>query len=237
MAALLRLSHVCSRWRSIAHCTGALWTYLHLNFHAKRPYRRLHKLIERWVARSQPRPLSIHVRSCYPRPQNPVIDFIMLQASRISHLSLQLPAAHFPRLLQKPSGLFPVLEDLTLSIIPKSATEYDPSYGESRSDFFYEDYGLYGISDGSESRRLWSGMAPITVFRDALRLRKFSLDSPGGIIKLSPYRLRLPWSNLTDIDLGSIMLTVSEVAYLLPTFTCACDSNLSRMTQAGTPCL
>ncbi|KAJ7437245.1 hypothetical protein B0H11DRAFT_2294497 [Mycena galericulata] len=204
MAALLRLSHVCSRWRSIAHCTGALWTYLHLNFHAKRPYRRLHKLVERWVARSQPRPLSI---SCYPRPQNPVIDFIMLQASRISHLSLQLPAAHFPRLLQKPSGLFPVLEDLTLSIIPKSATEYDPSYGESRSDFFYEDYGLYGISDGSESRRLWSGMAPITVFRDALRLRKFSLDSPGGIIKLSPYRLRLPWSNLTDIDLGSIMLT------------------------------
>ncbi|KAF8134085.1 hypothetical protein K438DRAFT_1997911, partial [Mycena galopus ATCC 62051] len=121
---LLAISQVFGHWRDVAHHTRALWVQMPLNFYAKWPYRRLRKLLKQWAARSDPRALTIDIRSCYPRPETPVINFILANASCISNLSLNIPAAHLRPLLKAPVGSFPVLEKLILDIIAKSETTY-----------------------------------------------------------------------------------------------------------------
>ncbi|KAJ7237561.1 hypothetical protein B0H12DRAFT_1075549 [Mycena haematopus] len=94
---LLRISHVCQRWRSIAHgnLNPPLWTHIFLDFHTKKAYTRLSKLAEvGWIARSGSYPLSVNVRSYFPCAPNPVVDFLLAHASRIRNLSLELPAKH-----------------------------------------------------------------------------------------------------------------------------------------------
>ncbi|KAF7341220.1 hypothetical protein MVEN_01857400 [Mycena venus] len=215
LSALLLVSQVCGRWRDIAHCTRDLWVYMPFNFHAKRHYRRIHKLLELWTARSHPRALRITVRSCYPRPENPVIDFILANASRICELSLNLPAAHFHRFLQAPAGSFPLLEKLGMDVIPKSETIYDPSMGYSRFEYFREDIGYGGDPDNGV---LWEAMtAPITSLSKTPQLRSISVCT-GGFRNLDSRMFPLAWGNLTNIDLTYVTLSMFDMAYLFPQF-------------------
>ncbi|KAJ7924720.1 hypothetical protein B0H13DRAFT_2315235 [Mycena leptocephala] len=197
LSALLLVSQVCGRWRDIAHCTHDLWVYMPLNFHAKRHYRRIHKLLELWAARSHPRALQITVRSCYPRPENPVIDFILAKAPRIRELSLNLPPHTFT------------------DVIPKSETIYDPSMGCSRLDYFREDIRCGGDPD---SGALWESMtAPITSLAKTPQLRSVSVCT-GGFRKLDSRMFPLAWGNLTNVDLAYVTLSMFDMAYLLPQF-------------------
>ncbi|KAJ7652686.1 hypothetical protein DFH06DRAFT_532809 [Mycena polygramma] len=212
IGALLTVSHVCSRWRDIALYTGALWTQFVLNFHTKRHYARLHILVQQLEIRSRPYPLSLTIRSCYPREHNPVIDFISAHASRIRDLSLQLPAAHFHHFLRLKGGSFPLLETLTMSVIPKSESVYDPGSGLTRSEYFHDDFFSWGAPDEGV---LWKDMAgPISVLKSLPRLRNLTIAS-GSTQPLDSRMLPVTWSTLTDIDLRSVTLSVFDVAYLL----------------------
>ncbi|KAJ7270388.1 hypothetical protein C8J57DRAFT_1605347 [Mycena rebaudengoi] len=196
LSALLLVSQVCGRWRDIAHCTRDLWVYMPLNFHAKRHYRRIYKLLELWAARSHPRALQMTVRSCYPRPENPVIDFILANSSRIRELSLNLPAAHFHRFLRAPAGSFQLLEKLSMDVIPKSETIYKP------------------WTLGVVAPQI---VAPITSLAKTPRLRSISV-STGGFRNFDPRMFPLAWGSLTNIDLTYVTLSMLDMAYLLPQF-------------------
>ncbi|KAJ7622264.1 hypothetical protein FB45DRAFT_1061826 [Roridomyces roridus] len=183
---LLKLTHICGRWRLIAHYTAELWTDLHLDVHAKRPYRRLQNIVREWVERSSPRALSVYVRSIYSRTHNPIIDFILAHSSRIRALHLELPEEHLLPLLQKPRRSRP--------------------------------YMRYRYANDDGPQIIWCGIRkPITVFQNSPRLRTFCIDARGIF---NPALLRLTsWSNLTDIDFGSVPLGVLDAASLLPMFT------------------
>ncbi|KAJ6529594.1 hypothetical protein B0H19DRAFT_1273993 [Mycena capillaripes] len=213
---LLRLSQVCTRRREIAHHTRAFWTHIPLNFHCEPHYNRINKLLEQWAVRSHQRPLALTVRSCYPSTHNPIIDFILVHASRIRELSLDLPAVHFHSLLQAPAGSFPMLETLSLSIIAKTNTVYDPSCGFSRFEYFQNNDYFDGEPD---SGGLWDTMeVGITALGNTTQLRSISVDS-SGFVNLNPRMLPLNWGNLSYINLGSVALSVHDTAYLLPQCT------------------
>ncbi|KAJ7652228.1 hypothetical protein B0H17DRAFT_1338605 [Mycena rosella] len=177
IGAFLALSQVCGRWRAISHYTRALWTHLFFNFHSKRRYARLRKLVEQWVARSGTLGLSVHIRSCYPRPHNPVIDFVLAHAFRIRELSLRLPGAQLRPFLQSPPRTFPLLEKINLDIIPKSEAEYDPSWGESRDEYFH---GLFEYGPGYSGSDFDDGILSddkVTVLENAPRLRSLTIEA------------------------------------------------------------
>ncbi|KAF7374718.1 hypothetical protein MSAN_00357100 [Mycena sanguinolenta] len=136
--AVTTVSQVCRRWRGVAHGTSVLWTHLRLTFHCEKHYHRLRNLVEQWVTRSCPRLLSFTIRSCYPGADNPIINFLITHASRIRDLSLELPAAHFIPLLRAPTGSFPSLENLSMSILSIWDSTYDPESGLSRYEYFEE---------------------------------------------------------------------------------------------------
>ncbi|KAJ7652764.1 hypothetical protein DFH06DRAFT_1418380 [Mycena polygramma] len=214
ISVLLTISHVCRRWRDIALYTTALWTHIVLNFHTEQHYARLHNLIQQWEIRSRPRPLSLTIRSCYPRKHNPVIDFISIHASRIRNLSLQLPAAHFHPFLQVNGGSFPLLESLNMTIIQKSDSIYDATSGLTRSEYFRYFDSSGDLDDGV----LWEDLkVPISVLENLPRLRKLTIDC-SSLVTLDPRTLPLTWGNLTDIDLN-VSLSVLDVAYILPMCT------------------
>ncbi|KAJ7156417.1 hypothetical protein C8R46DRAFT_1356064 [Mycena filopes] len=214
MLALLKVSQISGRWRAIAHHTTALWTHIALEFHTRRQYHRLREQISRWVARSHPRPLTVTIRSCYPDPQNPIIDFVLAHASRIHSLCLTLPQHHFHPLLLSPGGVFILLDTLTLSTMAKVETVFDPAFGVSRSEFFSDAayYGKGGEVDGI----LWKSAGPqFSVFGNLPRLRNVTIDSD-DINDLDIHMFPISWANLTHINLTLVTLGVHDTAYLLP---------------------
>ncbi|KAJ7186366.1 hypothetical protein C8R46DRAFT_935461, partial [Mycena filopes] len=218
MADLLPISQVCRRWRGVAHYTQPLWTHMVLNFHSKRQYRRLLRLMEEWVTRSGAHPLSLKIRSCYPRLHNPIMNFLVAHGPRIRELSLTLPTAHFSHFLTIPTGSFPALEKLDLLCIPLDESTYDASYGLSRSEYFQDNYYGFSYSEG-ESGVLWRDVAaPFTVFNGLPRLREFTLFAT-GCQTLDCTKLPLSWSSLTHIDLIRVGLGVFATAWVLPMFT------------------
>ncbi|KAJ7767805.1 hypothetical protein B0H16DRAFT_337919, partial [Mycena metata] len=228
MAALLPISQVSGRWRTIAHSTTALWAHITLEFHTQERFDRLHQLLEQWVARSQPRPLSVAVRSCYTEPENPIVDFILSHSSRIRDLSLNLPEDHFHPLLKAPAGSFPVLEVLTLTIIQKEHTIYDPSSGLSRAEYF-RDPPEY--NDDPDEGILWDSLHPqLNMLANLPSLRTITIDSGGGCTNLDLHMLPLFWNNLSTIDLSSIFINVLDTAYLL--LLCAGTQTLRFSTDS-----
>ncbi|KAJ6590410.1 hypothetical protein DFH09DRAFT_1074048 [Mycena vulgaris] len=231
MAALLRVSQVCARWRDIAHFIAALWTHLFLNFHSKRRYTRVQKLVQSWIARSGTQALAVHVYSCYPRPHNPVIDFVLAHASRIRELSLRLPTAHFRPFLQAPPGTFPVLETVSMTVIPKSETMYDASWGESRDEFFGIDTGFAGEFDRGI---LWADMGHITVLQNTPSLRRLAIES--SFTNLDSRTLPLAWGELTEIDFSFVTISVFDCAFMLPMCTGLVRLTFSTDSSNG-PCM
>ncbi|KAJ7767807.1 hypothetical protein B0H16DRAFT_1882486 [Mycena metata] len=228
MAALLPISQVSGRWRTIAHSTTALWVNTTLEFHAQERFDRLHQLIVQWAARSQPRPLSVTVRSCYPATENPIIHFILSHASRIRDLSLNLPEDHFHPLLKAPVGSFPVLEALTLTIIQKEHTIYDPTSGLSRAEYFRypPEY-----NDDPDVGTLWDALHPqLNVLANLPSLRTITIDSGGGCTDLDLHMFPLFWHNLSTIDLSSLSINILDTAYLLP--LCTGTQTLKFVTNA-----
>ncbi|KAF7374710.1 hypothetical protein MSAN_00356200 [Mycena sanguinolenta] len=220
-SAVLGVSQVCRYWRNVAHGTGELWTHLRLNFHSKKHYHRLRKLVQQWVVRSHPRTLSFAIRSCYPHAQNPIIQVLLKDASRIRDLSLELPAAHFIPFLQATAGSFPSLENLNMSILSIWDSTYDPESGLSRYQFF-EEYDREhphfenGIPD---EEALWGTMAaPMTSLQDAPRLRRIEMFC-SYFCTLDPRMFPLNWANLTELDLEFVMLSVEDTAHILPQCT------------------
>ncbi|KAJ6455020.1 hypothetical protein C8R45DRAFT_1188746 [Mycena sanguinolenta] len=229
LQAFMPVSQVCGHWRDVAHHIQELWVHMFLNFHGKRPYRRHRKLLEQWAARSHPRPLTIAVRSCYPRPENPVFDLILANASRISELSLNIPAAHLRRFLEAPVGSFPVLEKLTLDIIATSEAEYYPPWGMSRHEFFHHPATILGDSDREP---VWGTLAAITSLDNTPRLHSISIQT-SGFQPLDARMLPLAWTNLISIDLERVGLSVDDTAYLLPQCTRARLLRFTTKTEAS----
>ncbi|KAJ7895267.1 hypothetical protein B0H14DRAFT_3426414 [Mycena olivaceomarginata] len=125
------------------------------HFYSKGHYRHLHQLFEQWEARSRPRGLVLAVCSCYPTANNPIVDLLLSNASRICELTLSLSADHFHQFLQAPAGSFPILEKLTMIVIPKAETVYDASSGLS----WYESPSDYPNEDDPDGGDLWESMA------------------------------------------------------------------------------
>ncbi|KAJ7875512.1 hypothetical protein B0H14DRAFT_3859424 [Mycena olivaceomarginata] len=208
---LLRISQVCQRWRTIAHDNSALWTHLFLDFHTKKAFARLSKLAEvGWIARSGSCPLSVNIRSYFRTAPNPAINFILVHASRIRELSLQLPAAQFHQFLRLKAGTFPVLEQISMSATPRSSCVFDPTMGMTREEFFADEMP-YGESD---PELLWADLgAAASVFRNTPKLHNVTIEAHCGGI--DPLILRLPWASLTDIDIGSVEMGVNDTREVL----------------------
>ncbi|KAJ7184965.1 hypothetical protein C8R46DRAFT_1343932, partial [Mycena filopes] len=228
MGDLLPISHVCSRWREIAHDTKPLWTHLVVDFHSRGRYRRLLPLMEQWVARTGAHPLSLTIRSCYPSSHNPVIDFILAHAPRLGELSLTLPAAHFRPFLKIPAASFPVLETLTLSRITREEAAYDPASGMTRSEYFRDLGSFYGEPD---EEILWEDFSPLTMLKNLPRLRSISIQASGQ--EMDSRILPLPWRSLTRIDFGDVELSVYDAAYILPLCTSARTLNFCTGPSMG----
>ncbi|KAF7374711.1 hypothetical protein MSAN_00356300 [Mycena sanguinolenta] len=208
----MRVSQVCSYWRTVAHSTRELWTNLHLNFHCKKHYHCLRNVVEQWLARSHPRALSLTIRSCYPGAQNPIIQILLAHASRIHNLSLELPAAHFVPLFHAPTGSFPLLRNLTISIISIEDSIYDPESGFPRCEYFEEHFP----DNCPDEEALWETMAsPMTSLQDASRLQSIKIDG-AAIHSLKLRVFPLAWGTLTDLDFASLTLTVRDTMRLLP---------------------
>ncbi|KAJ7857403.1 hypothetical protein B0H13DRAFT_1902267 [Mycena leptocephala] len=209
---LLRISQVCQRWRAIAHYNGPLWTHIFLDFHTKKAYKRVSKLAEvGWIARSGSYPLSFKIGSYFPNAPNPAIDFLLVHASRIRDLSLQLPAPQFYRFLCLKPGSFPSLETITLDVIPRCNWDVDPAMlGMTRAEFFADEMP-YGPEP--DPGILWGGLCtPASVFQNMPKLRevKINADCDG----FDPHILSLPWASLTDINIESVEMGVADTAHL-----------------------
>lgn len=233
MFALLKVSQISGRWRAIAHDTTALWTHIALEFHTRQQYRRLREQIAHWVARSHPRPLSVIIRSCYPGPHNPIIDFFLAHASRIRSFCLTLPQDHFHSLLLAPGGVFTVLDTLTLTVMAKEETVFDPSFGVSRSEYFSdENYYAKGSDVGGI---LWQSAGPqLTVFANLPRLRNITIYSD-DTNDFAPSMFPLSWANLIHIDLGLVALSVADSTHFLPLCVNAEVLRFPRPTRIGSP--
>ncbi|KAJ7732467.1 hypothetical protein DFH07DRAFT_780909 [Mycena maculata] len=126
----LIVSQVCRRWQVIAHDNVPLWTHIFLDFPTKKVYTCLSKMAEvGWIARSGSHLLSVNIRSFYPRVPNPAINFLVAHRLRIRELLLRLPAAQFLTFFQITPNSFPLLETITLSVIPKTSMEFNPGLG------------------------------------------------------------------------------------------------------------
>ncbi|KAJ7614824.1 hypothetical protein FB45DRAFT_1064483 [Roridomyces roridus] len=201
MRAVLLLTHVCERWRSITHATADLWTDIQYDFHCEETRQRRLNL----------------VTFCYPAARNPVVDFILENAHRIRALHLKLPEPHFPHLLQSPPGLFTALGSLTLEVIHECDTGFKSSSGLSRDLHFADRNFADGGPD--EARDLWEeATMPFTVFQQTPLLREFALDA-WAVFNIECMVDLVPWSNLTDIDFRFVTLGVEDMVDLLPRFT------------------
>jgi hypothetical protein len=210
--ALLRISQVCQRWREIAHYNGPLWTHIFLDFHTKKAYKRASKLAEvAWIARSGSYPLSVKIRSYFPNAPNPAIDFLLVHASRIRDLSLQLPAPQFYRFLRIKPGSFSALEKITLDAIPRCNWDVDPEMlGMTRAELFAEEIPYTEPDPGI----LWGGLStPASVFQNMPKLREVKIDAHCD--GFDPNILCLPWASLTDINISSVEMGVVDTAHLL----------------------
>ncbi|KAJ7614831.1 hypothetical protein FB45DRAFT_1064487 [Roridomyces roridus] len=218
---LFNLTHVCSRWRSVAHDTPQLWTHIHMRFHSKKSYHRLLNMANQWRDLSGSLPIMLQVNSVYPRGhRNPVIDWIIENAARIRSLRLTLPEPHFHPLLQHPSVSFSALDKLTLFVIPKSMTIYRPEFldfDQTRDDYFEGDCPLPMWNDKVDdaAHSLWH-ISPMNGFRDAPQLRSLTIDADmSGSFSSSMLDL-VAWNQLTDIDLRAVSIPVFDIPDLLP---------------------
>ncbi|KAF7374708.1 BRCT-containing protein 1 [Mycena sanguinolenta] len=226
--AVLGVSQVCRYWRNVAHGTGELWTHLRFTFHSKKHYHHLRKLVQQWVVRSHPRALSFTIRSCYPHAENPIIQVLLRHASRIRDLSLELPAAHFIPFFQAPTGSFPLLYNLNISVLSKEASLYNPELGLSRYEYFEEyDFGLDGTSDDEDT--LWETMAaPMTSLQNAPRLESVKITA-SCFFRINLHTFPLAWGNLTELDFHAVALSVLDTAHFLP--QCTRLKRLKFMTE------
>ncbi|KAJ7615313.1 hypothetical protein FB45DRAFT_935378, partial [Roridomyces roridus] len=232
MREILLLTHVCGRWRLIAHYAADLWIDIQYHFHSEDTRLRRLNLVALWMERSSlnsPRGLSFNIHSCYPGARNPVIDFILANAGRIRSLHLKLPEPHFPHLLQTPPGLFTTLESLTLVVIHKCDTMFKSSSGLSRDLYFLSNRG-----NGPDTASiLWPSVnTPFTAFQHAPRLRDFAFDAWAVFNNQCMFDI-VPWSNLTDVDLRFVMLGVHDVSDLLPRLTKARKFNVRMDGRQG----
>ncbi|KAJ6513022.1 hypothetical protein C8R45DRAFT_1088110 [Mycena sanguinolenta] len=208
---VLTVSHICSHWRSVAHITTELWTHLHLQFHSEWDYRAILKPVKEWFARSQPRALSLRIRSCCPGSKNPIISFLLTHASRIRELSLELPPAHFIPFLRAPAGSFPLLENLTMWVASQAYRPWDPCLSENEYfDEAFEDPGPAAIDEMT----LWEHLTPTTSLRDAPRLQKMKLRAASPL-SLSLRVLPVGWGTLTELDFVCVTLDNFDAACLL----------------------
>ncbi|KAJ7642851.1 hypothetical protein B0H17DRAFT_1148747 [Mycena rosella] len=228
ISTLLGLSQVCQRWRGITHCNSPLWTHISLDFHTKKSYNRLVKLVEsRWIARSGSHPLTVNIRSYYPRSPNPAMDFLVAHAPRIRDLSLRLAAEQFHSFFRIAPKSFPTLETVTLSVIPTSDLVFDPNLGMTRSEYFAVDMAYGDVDPGM----LWGNMNfPISVFKNAPKLRGITINTGGD---MDPHILRLPWTSLTHVDLRYVAMGVHDTRRLLPLLVNVVEFNSSTGPLQG----
>jgi F-box-like len=124
----LLLGQVCSLWRNIAYNhIPNLWTCVWLDLH--RTYTEEgFVLIEDWVARARPHPLSLHISYQYdmlpPKMKPSVFAKHLLQlVGNVRSLDLELPSPYFEALTIVPSDAMPLLEKLHLSFIDDEERE------------------------------------------------------------------------------------------------------------------
>ncbi|KAJ7607752.1 hypothetical protein FB45DRAFT_1067774 [Roridomyces roridus] len=231
MRAILLLTHVCGRWRSIAHYTADLWTDIQYHFHCEDTRQRRLNLVALWMERSSSREVSLKIQSCIPGARNPVVDFITANAARIRSLHLKLPEPHFQHLLQTPPGSFTALGFLKLEVMHKSATVFKSSSGLSRDLYFAERNFADGGPD--EPRVLWDSVTtPFTAFQRAPRLRSFVLDAWAVFNKRCMFDI-VPWSNLTEVDFQFVTLGAQDIGDLLPRLTRARKVELQMDGRQG----
>ncbi|KAJ6513027.1 hypothetical protein C8R45DRAFT_332325 [Mycena sanguinolenta] len=227
-SAVLGVSQVCRYWRDVAHGTSEFWTHLRLKFHSKKHYRRVRNLVQQCVVRSHPRAMSFTIRSCYPHAENPIIRVLLKHASRIRDLSLELPAAHFIPFLQAPTGSFPLLYNLNISVLSKEASLYDPELGLSRYEYF-EEWDVESDGTPDDEGALWETMAaPMTSLQGAPRLQSMKMTA-SCIFRLNLHIFPLVWGNLTELDFDAVALSVLDTAHFLP--QCTRLERLKFMTQ------
>ncbi|KAJ7780474.1 hypothetical protein B0H14DRAFT_3507492 [Mycena olivaceomarginata] len=139
------------------------------------------------------------------------MDFLLVHASRIHELSLQLPAPQFHQFLRLQPGSFPSLTKITMIAIPQSNWAVDPAtLGMTRAEFFAEDLP-YGEPDPGI---LWGGLwDPASVFQCTPKLREVEIHA--YCAAMDPHILRIPWASLTNIYIDSVQMGVVDTSDVL----------------------
>ncbi|KAJ8079093.1 hypothetical protein PM082_013380 [Marasmius tenuissimus] len=132
LSSLLYLSQVCSRWRSICHCTPKLWTVLPQCFNKPIATPDLDaELAFLWCQRAAPYPVDLSLQGREHTIPIPLLPTLTQCAGSIGTLRLYASDTEFLSLPQNTSMsmTFPVLEYLSLTV----NSHYSPDY-ESNPD-------------------------------------------------------------------------------------------------------
>lgn len=217
------LSHVCSRWRSVAFSTPQLWNRLIATIGPAPPphsshSRTLISLVQEWFHRAKTLPLSLrfasHLNYFHCSPDDPILaesdvphSLLCALSSRLTYLDLALgwTPKYLELLSHESQGLpFPLLESLILR----------------GTDF---------LQDESLSEWGHDGQKPLTTFQDAKRLCRVAMYYP--IFGNNLGNVLFPWEQLTHFIVSErIQHGVLEDLFRRCTFLQQCV-----LTLAATP--
>ncbi|RDB15064.1 hypothetical protein Hypma_005427 [Hypsizygus marmoreus] len=109
----LQLTHVCSRWRTIASQTTILWTSLDLWGPSPSYTRSLRIPLRHWLARASQRPVSLRFRMMDDSRRSGCAYFVHA-LDHVRELSLSMCREHYEPLFDLGPGSMPLLESVTL---------------------------------------------------------------------------------------------------------------------------
>lgn len=206
------LSHVCGLWRAVALHTPALWCRVVLHLDKRRTgFLGLTQLTRACFARSCELPLALTITSSVTNSSsipNLCMDLVLPVRHRIRHLELRLPAVFTESLFKLPRNSLKALESITVYASTGIATFADLDFpiGGTSSAWFRSMSALDGAPLLSTVK--------LGYLNPLLNLPTSRVRQTDAL-RLDPYIARLPWAQLTQLELDFLELRADDALHAL----------------------